>query len=731
MGTLSSASIVVPPTHGSVTINGTTATYTPSARAVIPGTLSDSQAQTYVDYWTDLFPNGIKSTIQAKSHWASTGIGEGRYIPQIFTGSDSFLWNITDQHGTSNTVECTLTFCAPTSVPLDDVGPVVTSVTPTGASVSAYGIITINFNEECFPGTGTITVSDTSGSITRWTNGTARPSGKTVSLDMGKLKSNSTYTVTVPSGYCVDRAGNDSQGTSWAFTTTDSEGPYVTGTRYNAGQIILTWNEPVRIASGQTEVVGPYYYSGDYESISHGMSAGAATNETIIFHGAWESRFNRYGYGYDNYYWGYRSYSLEIEEGAVTDYSGNPNEYTTTGFISENFVRPAEVAVVASTATVSGVIYDPIVNLNWGVNNIDIFSGASVVCTPTLVNSLTGTIDNIVGAGGVVSDLTVINQCLANNDPTQIITVDTYSVAISLGSIYAEISDIASSILTSLSTSLNLSGNNIPVVTSDPEAGLSLVIPTIVDTGANATSVNQPNAVLGVDSTILSVYSNTLEDNTLVINFATIYDPAQTSPVSTPAINTTVEVLTSNGYSGSIDISVEPIGACRVYETSPAISYGAGGNDCVAASAYVPFHVKPAGELVPGDKLLLLADDRNSTKIGQVVSNKISINSAVTLVSKSGIRLTCSTNTPLTLTDGSMILSPEALGHRLPVEDENGFRWEEIVEVIDAGNIPVALIYCSDQCYAAGDAPNKWIWTHNISAIKGLSDCFSDFGWWY
>jgi hypothetical protein len=728
-GTLSSARVVVQPAHGSVTINGTTATYTPTTNAARPGTLSDGQAQTYVDYWTDLFPNGIKSTIQAKSHWTGTGLGESRFIPQIFAGSDSFTWSITDQYGTSNTATCAVTFCAPSSIPLDDVGPAVTSFSPLGESVSAYAGIAINFNEECFPGTGTITLSDSAGSITQWTNGTARPSGQTISLSPGKLKSNSTYTVTVPSGYCVDRAGNNSQGTSWTFKTTDSEGPYVIGTRYNAGQIILTWNEPVNIASGQTEIFGPYYYSGDYESVSHGMSGGPATNQTTIFHGAWGSRFERYGYGCNNYYWGNRAYSIDIESGAVVDYSGNPNEYTSTGFNSDNFVRPAEVAVVASTAIVGGVIYDPIVNLHWGVNNIDIFTGASVVSTPTITNSITGTAADLIATGGVV-DTNLINQSF---DTTQILIMDTYSASISLGSIFSGLGDIVSTFVTNLSSSLNISGNNIPVVTSDPSISSSLLIPQVIDNGAEATITSIPNAVTSiVDPTVVSVFTNSSEDGTIQINFSTVYSEAQTSAVVNPAITTTIGVLTENGYSGSINVAVEPIGAAGAFDTSPSISYGSGGNDyCVAASAYVPFHVKTAGELVPGDQLVLLGDDRNSTKAGQVTSNRISINSAVTLVSKSGIRLTCSTSTPLTLEDGTMIKSPDALGHKLPVEDENGFRWEEIVEVINAGNIPVALIYCQDQCYAAGDEPNKWIWTHNISMIKGLSDSFSDFDWWY
>jgi hypothetical protein len=119
-----------------------------------------------------------------------------------------------------------------------------------------------------------------------------------------------------------------------------------------------------------------------------------------------------------------------------------------------------------------------------------------------------------------------------------------------------------------------------------------------------------------------------------------------------------------------------------------------------------------------GDSLLLLTADGKGTLDGTVISNRISQQKLLTLVSSSGIRLTCSDNTPLTLQDGSCINSTEAAGNLLPVQDKDGFRWEEIVEVIDAGIGNVATIFCNNQCYAAGDEPERWIWTHNIAIIK-------------
>jgi hypothetical protein len=147
--------------------------------------------------------------------------------------------------------------------------------------------------------------------------------------------------------------------------------------------------------------------------------------------------------------------------------------------------------------------------------------------------------------------------------------------------------------------------------------------------------------------------------------------------------------------------------------------YFGGGEFSVSSLAYMPGTSKLAGQMEPGDPLLLLSEDRQGTMPGVVVSNVVNQRPVLTLVSESGIRLTCSKNTPLTLEDGSCVNSTEALGKKLPVEDQNGFRWELIVEVLDAGIGDVATIYCKDQCYAAGDQPGRWIWTHNTSFEKG------------
>ena len=155
------------------------------------------------------------------------------------------------------------------------------------------------------------------------------------------------------------------------------------------------------------------------------------------------------------------------------------------------------------------------------------------------------------------------------------------------------------------------------------------------------------------------------------------------------------------------------------YGCNCATPNGGGGGGSVSINAYMPlYQVKYAKDMVYGDDLLLLNSTRDGTKLGKVISNRISTQKLLTLISESGIRLTCSDNTPLTLKDGSAINSTEALNNELPVQDESGFRWEKIVEVLDAGVGEVATIYCEDQCYAAGDEDGKYIWTHNLDETK-------------
>jgi hypothetical protein len=149
----------------------------------------------------------------------------------------------------------------------------------------------------------------------------------------------------------------------------------------------------------------------------------------------------------------------------------------------------------------------------------------------------------------------------------------------------------------------------------------------------------------------------------------------------------------------------------------PEDYWGDGGGGSVSVTAFMPNQELRAGDLTFGDELVLFDVAENTTKPGSIISNRVSEQNLLTMVTSSGIRLTVSDNTPLSLADGSAINSTEALGKELPVMDENGYRWEEVVELIPAGRGNVATIYCLDQCYAAGDEAGRYIFTHNVAIL--------------
>jgi hypothetical protein len=147
---------------------------------------------------------------------------------------------------------------------------------------------------------------------------------------------------------------------------------------------------------------------------------------------------------------------------------------------------------------------------------------------------------------------------------------------------------------------------------------------------------------------------------------------------------------------------------------------GGGGGGSVSLMAFMPNQPATyrAKDMAAGDELVLLNSERNGTVTGSVVSNRTSEQNLVRLVSESGITLTCSDNTPLTLENGESINSTDALGVKLPVQDDNGFRWETITAVQQVGRGLVATIYCDNQCYGAGDVEGRYIWTHNLQNSK-------------
>lgn len=144
-----------------------------------------------------------------------------------------------------------------------------------------------------------------------------------------------------------------------------------------------------------------------------------------------------------------------------------------------------------------------------------------------------------------------------------------------------------------------------------------------------------------------------------------------------------------------------------------------GGMDCVHPDAWVELEdgsFKRAADIVAGDRIVVLDYETfEGTRTVEVESNHLGENETVTLTTASGIKLTLSLNTPITLRDGTWTIAANAWKHELPVKDENGFRWERCVNVEYAGKQRVAHVKCHACTYAAGNEKGRSILTHNPS----------------
>lgn len=142
---------------------------------------------------------------------------------------------------------------------------------------------------------------------------------------------------------------------------------------------------------------------------------------------------------------------------------------------------------------------------------------------------------------------------------------------------------------------------------------------------------------------------------------------------------------------------------------------GGGGGECVEANAWVETRrgFVRAREVRAGDRLRVLAEAREGTAWALCEGNsRHDGEPGWRIVSASGIAVTVSASTPITLRDGSVIRVEDIDGHELPVIDPEGFRWEPC-SATPAGTIEVCRICCGQNTYAAGDAPERAILTHN------------------
>lgn len=142
----------------------------------------------------------------------------------------------------------------------------------------------------------------------------------------------------------------------------------------------------------------------------------------------------------------------------------------------------------------------------------------------------------------------------------------------------------------------------------------------------------------------------------------------------------------------------------------------------IGADAYMPACQKQAKDVVIGDSCIVLEHNLNDTSQSPIIGITASRQSLVTLVSVSGVRLTCSGVTPMALEFGAYCHARDALNKNIPVIDNGEFRWEQCIEVISVG---LGFVYNmqttpNSPCYAAGDQSNRYIFTQRIHLINEI-----------
>lgn len=147
---------------------------------------------------------------------------------------------------------------------------------------------------------------------------------------------------------------------------------------------------------------------------------------------------------------------------------------------------------------------------------------------------------------------------------------------------------------------------------------------------------------------------------------------------------------------------------------------GGGGTDpggwCVDAEMLLPDGRK-AADIAAGDWITCWDGNAESPGTVQLLveSNEIVDNQPSTMIiTESGVDVSASNCTPMTLRDGRIICIPEMLGEdALVLAETDNPRWERVKQVVALGLRTVCKIRVHQQCYFAGSSSKATIATHN------------------
>lgn len=149
---------------------------------------------------------------------------------------------------------------------------------------------------------------------------------------------------------------------------------------------------------------------------------------------------------------------------------------------------------------------------------------------------------------------------------------------------------------------------------------------------------------------------------------------------------------------------------------------GGGGGDvgCVATSMWMDTE-RQASSIAIGDWIDGSAYNPDTMVPRQVRQNTVVKQPCWEMTTVSGISITASDSTPMTMRDGScMMFGPDMMEQEVFVNDRGDLRWEKVATMEYVGVQDVVLFNVDDQSYFAGTCGDRRIATHNAQQEKQL-----------
>ena len=241
--------------------------------------------------------------------------------------------------------------------------------------------------------------------------------------------------------------------------------------------------------------------------------------------------------------------------------------------------------------------------------------------------------------------------------------------------------------------------------------------PTYTINGTTDVTITLPahtRTIVGENGPVVLTYGAMSANWDFDSYWAAWIDDANLTGDPTPTLNLTddpEDLLYPNRY--HIASGITPDSAGSGGGSSGGGGYGGGYPNCVYYESYID-EFTMAKEIKQGDTVFVLGNSGYTLK--EVRANKLAKEECVRLVTLKGLTVTVSKSTPLTLKTGEVEYYDSIVGKELACLDRGDFFWDEVVKVIDVGKKIVAKIDVNNCTYAAGDVPNRLVFTHNTTS---------------